>query len=280
MADTERFPGQTDPFVPVVPHSLRNLTPDYWGEVDWEGIAGQEIEQEVLDVLDFDLALEGHVPEIVLYLHLNRTLRRKDLAGESIAGWQVEEAFHEIALHNVLRHHIKDMPDRSTFRRRELSRQDRIGGLLRPVGALATGVLTPQFAMAMSVYNGVKAEALSYESYDMTADLTENEALSYLLRQIALQEAGYGHMFQSWGRNNPPSESVQRRVRRAALRTPFVVVGEGFQPTDRIARVVKILSNHPEFKQKMLGVDRRIDKLPGLEGMHVVERYIGQMLGS
>jgi hypothetical protein len=279
MTDTDRFPGRTDSFAPVIPKSLRNLTPAYWGKVDWEAIATQEIESDILEVLDFDLSLEGHVSELALYLHSNRILRREDLVSPHVAAWQVEEAFHEIAIHNTLAHHVKDMPERSTFRRRDLSQRDRFG-VLRPIGAVTAGVFAPRTSKELIIYNGVKGEAVAQGVYEMAADLTENEALNYLLGEIAFQEAGHGHMFQSWSEDSPASQSSQWLVRKIAQHTPKVLVGEGYQQPERVARVIRILSAHPDFEQKILRVDGRIDKLPGLEGMHVVERHTQQIIQS
>jgi hypothetical protein len=96
--------------------------------------------------------------------------------------------------------------------------------------------------------------------------------LTDLLTRIMRQEGRHIDFYSSQARHRLESSAAARKVTRAALARMWKPVGSDVMPKDEVAHLVSYLFGGPDGEAMAARIDRRVDQLPGLEGLSLVTR--------
>lgn len=184
--------------------------------------------------------------------------------------WNYEEHWHGEAIGQVLAAHGRPAGhSRVTSVRRDLPKGDR----LRPVAFLVGSAVLRDMVAVQLVWGAVN-EWTTQAAYALLGQRSEHPVLSDLLRRIMRQEGRHIDFYSTEARRRLASSPKAQRLTRFALRRLWKPVGHGVRPEDETGFVVQHLFSGPDGEKAAQRIDRQVDRLPGLSGLHLVERTV------
>ena len=188
--------------------------------------------------------------------------------------WNFEELWHGAALGDVLTAHGEPgTTPRVTAMRRRLAR--RLTG--SPVLWMAFSSVTTHF-LAVHMTFGVVNEWTTQAAYARLAAECDHPVLADLLRRIMRQEGRHIDFYLTQARQwlEPPAA---QRTTRAMLRTVWSPVGSSVMPREETAHLARTLFSGADGRGMLERIDRRVDTLPGLEGLDLLSRAFARYSG-
>jgi hypothetical protein len=182
-----------------------------------------------------------------------------------LAMWSFEEHWHGAAIAKVLDAH--DEPSgraRITATRRALG-HDR----LRTLSTMAVSAATEHMTTIALTWGAVN-EWTTQAGYVRLASVAGHPVLDDLLRRIARQEGRHIDFYASQAERRLGASNGARRATRFALAHRWRPVGSGLMPPAETAHLVSHLFGGDEGRAMTERIDRRIARLPGLEGLTIV----------
>ena len=153
--------------------------------------------------------------------------------------------------------------------------RNRIGN--SPLTWLGMSSLTKHF-LAVHMTFGVINEWTTQAGYARLAALAEHDTLSELLRRIKRQEGLHIDYYLTQARRYLGVGSGAQRTARLILRTLWRPVGATVMPESETAHLIQTLFGDDQGRVTAARIDRRIDSLPGLDGLGLIDgalrRYI------
>ena len=182
--------------------------------------------------------------------------------------WAFEEHWHGQALARVLAAH--DEPGGS---HRVAAMRHRLGWRLTgsPLLWMAFSASTRDF-LAVHMTFGVVNEWTTQAGYARLGTLAGHETLSVLLGRIMRQEGRHIDFYRSRAITELETSPSARRTTRVLLRTAWDPVGSKVMPKYETAHLVETLFSGEDGGAVAERVDRRVDALPGLAGLRLMER--------
>jgi hypothetical protein len=240
-----------------------------------------------LDYTDLDLTasfqkepLPPELLRVVRYMHdveqhttcymrnlLNTKAHDDPEITEFLTLWNFEEHWHGEALADVLRAHGEPGGAPRVAAMRERLR-NRIGN--SPLVWLGFSSLTKHF-LAVHMTFGVINEWTTQAGYARLSALAGNETLSELLRRIKRQEGRHIDYYLTEARKYLGVGSGAQRTARLILRTLWRPVGATVMPETETAHMIRTLFSGDAGRSVAGRIDRRIDNLPGLDGLDLIE---------
>jgi hypothetical protein len=176
--------------------------------------------------------------------------------------WNFEELWHGEALGAVLAAH--DEPG-STARVAAMRR--RLGWRLTssPVLWMGFSAVTKHF-LAVHMTFGVVNEWTTQAAYARLAATCDHPVLTELLRRIMKQEGRHIDFYLQQARTHLATTAAQRQT-RFVLRRLWSPVGSSVMPEEETKHLSSTLFAGDVGRAMVERIDRRIDSLPGLEGL-------------
>jgi hypothetical protein len=137
------------------------------------------------------------------------------------------------------------------------------------LGSLAIKDL-PAVHMAWGAVNEWTGQA----GYARLAAKADHPVLTELLARIRKQEGRHIDFYASEAEVRLQRSSAARRLTRFALRRYWSPVGAGVMPDQEVAFMTQFLFDNPEGRVMVDRIDRRIDRLPGLEGLGILRQAL------
>lgn len=180
--------------------------------------------------------------------------------------WNFEEYWHGEALGLVLAAHGEAAgASRVAHVRERLGWRDRIRPGLTTLSSATVGRAYIAVHMTWGVINEWSTQA----GYARLAAAARHPVLSELLARIMKQEGRHIDFYGSQAAKRLADSGRARRVTRFALRHFWAPVGAGVMPADETRFLISHLFSDDEGLAIAERIDRRIDRLPGLSGLHL-----------
>lgn len=230
-----------------------------------EGFRDQPLDAETLRCLQYMHDIENHT---VCYLRdvLVTDAHQDPEITTFLTLWNYEEHWHGEALGHVLAAHGRPAGrSRIANVRRQLNRFDRF----RPLSFLLGSALVPDMVAIHMVWGAIN-EWTTQAGYGLLARKAGNPVLSELLKRIMRQEGRHIDFYATEGGRRLARSRASQAVTRAALRRYWRPVGHKVRPDGEIRFLVDHLFSDPEGQRVTERIDRHVDRLPGLEGLHLV----------
>jgi hypothetical protein len=179
--------------------------------------------------------------------------------------WAYEEFWHGEAIGKVLRAH-----DEPAGRARISALRN---GLGRRAGGLSTmaASLLSRHIVTVSLSWGAVNEWTTQAAYMRLAARADHPTLTALVRRIAKQEGRHIDFYVSEATRRLDDSVAAQRITRMALSRRWAPVGSGIMPRSETDHLIRHLFAGAEGLQIAQRIDRRIDRMPGLSGLGLVE---------
>jgi hypothetical protein len=182
--------------------------------------------------------------------------------------WSYEEYWHGEAIARVLRAHGEIAGRERVL---QLRRRRRVAEALAPLKhMLASAVAGPSMTAVHMTWGAVN-EWTTQAGYARLAARANHPVLTELLRRIMKQEGRHIDFYASQAATRLAGDRRARRLTRFALRRMWTPVGSDVMPRDEVHHLISFLFGDSDGHEMAARIDRRIDRLPGLGGLHLVK---------
>ncbi|MDQ2698639.1 MAG: ferritin-like domain-containing protein [Actinomycetota bacterium] len=238
-----------------------------WGDLDFDTFDTDPLPENTLRTLRYMCDIEYHT---VCYLRdlLTTPSHKEAEVGAFMTMWNREEFWHGEALAAVLaKHNITVDFDELKAKRLKLGWKDR----LDPIKQSIMGGLVGNDFVAVHMAWGAANEWSANAAYLRMAELEGHPVLAELLKRIARQETRHVAFYASQARDRLVDSKKAQKLARFALSRFWGPVGSGVQDEAEVTHVMNHLFAGPDGRKLVRDVDSHIAKLPGLEGLTIVE---------
>ncbi|NND74001.1 MAG: ferritin-like domain-containing protein [Ilumatobacter sp.] len=242
-------------------------------DIDYESFRARPLDDDTLRCLRYMHDVEHHT---TCYLRdLLVTSAHEDPEVTSfLAMWAFEEFWHGEAIGKVLAVH-----DETFGRERIAAARSRVGReRLRTLGFMALSGLTDH-VVAIAMTWGAINEWTTQAGYLRLASTAGNDELATLLRRIAKQEGRHIDFYASQAEQRLADPGAQKWTRRA-LNRAWSPVGSTVMPKAETDHLVRTLFGGDDGAAMAGRIDRRVDRLPGLAGLGLVEGVRRDVIGD
>jgi rubrerythrin len=183
--------------------------------------------------------------------------------------WSYEELWHGEAIARVLRAH-GEVAGRE--RVRVLRRHRRLIEAIAPMKHMLGSAVAGSAMTAVHMTWGAVNEWTTQAGYARLAARADHPVLAELLRRIMKQEGRHIDFYASQATARLATDRRARVLTRFALRTLWAPVGSDVMPDGEVRHLIGFLFGGDDGRAMAARIDRRIDQLPGLDGLHLVAR--------
>jgi len=238
-------------------------------DIDFDAFGTQPLDPNALRCLRYMHDVEGHTMCYLRDILVTRAHRDPEVTA-FLACWSYEEHWHGEAIGRVLDAHGEDSgPSRLTTMRQHLPRNDS----LRPAVFSALSAVTkhlPAVHMAWGAVNEWSTQA----GYGQLIVKANHPVLTELLRRIMRQEGRHVDFYTSQSVRRLGDSRAARRLTRYALSHYWGPVGSGVMPKAEIRFLATYLFGDEPGRSAARRVDRQIERLPGLEGLRLLDTAV------
>jgi hypothetical protein len=238
-----------------------------WGDLDFDEFDRAPLPASTLRTLRYMCDVEYHT---VCYLRdlLTTPSYKEPEIGSFMTMWNREEFWHGEALAAVLgKHGITVDFDELKATRVKLGWKDR----LDPIKQSLLGGLVGHDFVAVHMAWGAANEWSANAAYLRMAKKEGHPVLAELLKRIAAQETKHVAFYASQARERLMASKKAQVIARFALRKFWGPVGSTISSDAEVKHVMGDLFGGSEGRKLIRDVDSHIAKLPGMDGLTIVE---------
>lgn len=242
-----------------------------WSDLDFDAFLENPLDPDTLRSVRYMCDVEYHTTCFMRELLVTPSHREDEAAG-FMTMWNREEFWHGEALAAVLeRHGIHVDYDEVKAKRAKLGWRNALGPLKQSVLSNIVGTDFIAVHMAWGAANELSAVA----AYRRMAAMQDHPALSPLLQRIAQQETRHVAFYTTQARQRLEDSERAQSLVRMVLGKVWKPVGSGMMADSEVQHVMShMFEGHPDELDKL---DRRIQKLPGLEELTIFRRAFTRM---
>ena len=247
-----------------------------WDDLDLAQFVAAPLPETSLRCLRYMHDVEFHT---VCYLRdlLLSPAHRDPTVTAFLSFWVYEEYWHGEAIAAVLAAHGESAgEERIAAARRHLGWADRLRPLLMVVGSGLAGTDFTAVHMAWAAVNEWTTQA----GYAQLARRSHHPVLSELLGRIMRQEGRHIDFYASEAERRLTSRARARRLARTALTRFWHPVGSGVMPPGETRFLTGHLFGDEQGRLAAQRIDRRIDRLPGLGNLRLIEGTVDASCGA
>jgi len=240
-------------------------------DIDFDEFRRTPLAPEVVRCLRYMHDVETHT---VCYLRdlLVTSAHRDPTITDFLTLWNFEELWHGDALAMVLTAHGERRTARVENLRRGLGWKDRTA----PLAHLAGSMLAGESFLAIHMTWGAINEWTTQAGYARLGARANHPVLSTLLGRIMRQEGRHIDFYAGEAERRLHDDRRAQRLTRLALRRLWAPVGSSVMPAVEVRFLIEYLFGDVEGRAAAARIDRRIDRLPGLEGLDLVTGAIDE----
>ena len=235
-------------------------------DIDYDSFSQDPLPEPALRCVRYMHDVESHTACYLRDLLVTRAHRDPDLTA-FLTCWAFEELWHGEALGRVLAAHGEPSgSSRIRPTRARLPWRDQVS----PMVMALTSAATPHLEAVHMTWGAVN-EWTTQAGYAQLARRTNHPTLGELLRRIMRQEGRHIDFYASRAGEALERSRAARRITRFALRRLWAPVGSSVMPATEVAHLVSWLFGGATGLDTARRIDRRINRLPGLGGLGLIE---------
>jgi hypothetical protein len=182
--------------------------------------------------------------------------------------WSYEEFWHGEAIGKVLAAHGEPFGEQRVGpMRHSLGLKDRLAPFSHMLGAALGGT---DYTAAHMTWGAIN-EWCTQAGYARLVAAADHPELTRLLSRIMKQEGRHIDFYATQAADRLAASRRAQRLTRFALRKFWAPVGTGVMPAIESRFLVGYLFDGPSGLEAVRRIDRRVDRLAGLDGLHLVE---------
>jgi hypothetical protein len=234
-------------------------------DIDFDSFRDQPLDPEALRCLRYMHDVENHTVCYLRDVLVTRAHRDPDVTS-FLTLWNYEEFWHGEAIAKILHAHDEQAgTGRIAALRQRLPKRD----AWRPLTFQLASAITPHLTAVHMTWGAVN-EWTTQAGYARLAKLADHPTLSELLRRIMKQEGRHIDFYATQAKGRLADSQTAQRLTRWALRRFWAPVGSGVVPEPEADFLRSYLFGDDEGRAMADRIDRRVDRLPGLEGLNLL----------
>jgi hypothetical protein len=238
-------------------------------DIDFDAFREQPLDEASLRSLRYMHDVEFHTVCYLRDLLVTRVHSDPEIT-TFMTMWNHEEFWHGEAIGQVLaRHDEVHGLARVDQTRATLGWKDRLNPLVSMLGS----ALIKDFPAIHMTWGAVN-EWVAQAGYSRLIARADHPVLSELLRRIMKQEGKHVDFYASQSTERLEGSKRAQFMTRQMLKRKWAPVGAGLMPDVEVRFLTSYLFSGPDGIEAARRVDTRIDRIPGLEGMHLVENAV------
>jgi hypothetical protein len=226
---------------------------------------------EPLRCLRYMCDVESHTVCYLREMLVTRAHRDPEITA-FLSCWVYEEYWHgEVLGHILALHGMEESSDMARTIRMSRAKLDNVRLLGFALGsALGEGMI------ALFMAWGALNEWTTQAGYARLSKLAHHPVLGDVLGRIMRQEGRHIDFYSSQASHRLESRPVVQKFVRMTLKTLWAPVGSGLMPGSETAFMSRWLFGGRDGMEAVRRVDRQLSRLPGLEGLHLLERAVSK----
>lgn len=238
-------------------------------DIDFGAFNTQPLDDDSLRCLRYMHDVEQHTVCYLRDLLVTRSHRDPEMT-TFLTFWNFEEYWHGEVIGRVLSEHGEAAGNaRIAPMREKLGWRDHVA----PLASMAASAAVKDFAAVHMTWGAVN-EWTTQAAYARLATKAKHPVLSEVLKRIMRQEGRHIDFYATQARTRLARSGVARRLTRFALMKLWAPVGSSVMPKEEVTFLANHLLGDDEGRSYAQRIDRRIDSLPGLDGLSLVQRAV------
>jgi hypothetical protein len=235
------------------------------GDIDFESFRELPLNPDVLRCLRYMHDVESHTVCYLRELLVTRAHRDPEVTS-FLTLWNYEEFWHGEAIAGILAAHDEQAgAGRIAALRQRLPRRD----AWKPLTFQLASAITPHLTAVHMTWGAVN-EWTTQAAYARLAKLADHPTLTELLRRIMKQEGRHIDFYATQARSRLADSRAAQRMTRWALRHYWAPVGSGVVSDAEVRFLGSYLFGDDDGRAVADRIDRRVDRLPGLDGLNLL----------
>jgi hypothetical protein len=234
-------------------------------DIDFESFRDQPLDPDALRCLRYMHDVENHTVCYLRDILVTRAHRDPEVSS-FLTLWNYEEFWHGEAIARILAAHDEPVgTGRISALRNRIHKSEK----WKPVGFQLASAITPHLTAVHMTWGAVN-EWTTQAAYARLGKLAGHPTLSELLRRIMKQEGRHVDFYATQAKGRLADSRAAQRMTRWALRRFWAPVGTGVVPDQEVDFLRTYLFGDEDGQAMAERIDRRVDRLPGLEGLNLL----------
>jgi hypothetical protein len=244
-----------------------------WDDIDLGAFGDERLDEGALRCLRYMHDVEFHTVCYLRDLLLSPAHSDPEVTS-FLSFWVYEEFWHGEALAAVLDAHGEPS---GRSRVGAMRQRLRIAERLRPLGMMVGSALAGRDFVALHMAWGAINEWTTQAGYARLAARAGHPVLSELLKRIMRQEGRHIDFYASQAEGRLATSPRAQRITRWALRRLWSPVGSSVMPEEETRHLAGYLFAGSRGMDMARRIDRRVDRLPGLSGLRLLEGSLSEL---
>ncbi len=252
----------------------RTLTDEFISGIEWNEIKNYPLDKKFIPVLLYMRDVEALTD--MYYEELRRTPTGKDpIIGKFMERWSVEEQTHGEILNRFLNEAGFETDEKWHKQvRHAVSTVYTVNNYL--IGIL-TNLVGKRFTATHMTFGAIH-EMSTTQGYRRLSKLADHPVLTEILRGIIREESAHTQFYRSVARIELQKSEMSQKLSRFLIRNFWTPVGSGAKPTkESDYTIATLFSGDGGLDWIDKNVTRRIQSLPGFDGLTKVSDKIGEI---
>jgi rubrerythrin len=255
----------------------RTLTPQFIVAIDWKSVKDYPLDEKFIPVLLYMRDVETLTD--VYYDELRRTPTGKDpIISKFMERWSAEEQTHGELLNRFLNE--AGIPTEDKWQTQVLSSVSTRYTVTNYLITMLTNLVGKRFTATHMAFGAIH-EMSTTQGYRRLIELANHPVLSEILRGIVREESAHTTFYRSVARIELEKSEISRKLSRFLIKHFWTPVGSGAKPKkESDYTIATLFSGENGMEWIDNNVSRRIQTLPGFDGLTKVSDKIGQIVSQ
>lgn len=243
-------------------------------DIDWDEVPRHHLPSGAIESMLYMMDIETHTVIFLSELLVSKACMDPVITS-FLSIWGYEEMYHGEAFAKLLRAYGVRVED---DRPKQVRLQEGFHRASSVMTVLFGSYLLPFFP-AIYLTIGATNELTTLTGYQQLIQRTHHPVLTELLERIIKQERVHYAFYRSQAERLLQESEVTRQAVRWVMTKRFRAVGEGVKSPDEVDRLALFLFDGPDGRRAVRSIDEGIGRLPGLNGVNLLERLLDRAEG-
>lgn len=238
-------------------------------DIDWDEVPRHHLPSGAIESMLYMMDIETHTVIFLSELLVSKACMDPVITS-FLSIWGYEEMYHGEAFVKFLRSYGVQVED---DRPKEVRLQEGFHRASSVMTVLLGSYLLPFFP-AIYLTIGATNELTTLTGYQQLIRRSQHPVLTKMVERIIKQERVHYAFYRSQAERLLRESAIARQAVRWVMTNRFRAVGEGVKSAEDVDQLALFLFDGPEGRQAVRSIDEGIGRLPGLEGVNLLERLL------
>lgn len=243
-------------------------------DIDWDEVPRHHLPSGAIESMLYMMDIETHTVIFLSELLVSKACMDPVITS-FLSIWGYEEMYHGEAFMKFLRAYGVQIDD---DRPKQIRLQEGFHRATSVMTVLFGSYLLPFFP-AIYLTIGATNELTTLTGYQQLIRRSNHPVLTQMVERIIKQERVHYAFYRSQAERLMRDSEITRQAVRWVMTKRFKAVGEGVKSAEDVDRLALFLFGGADGRQAVRAIDEGIGRLPGMEGVNLLERLLDRAEG-